>query len=305
MSDGRMISQGNIVQGLAPGTIYRSERGELRPSTMLEGDSLTLIPTLSCNERCVMCPQQKDETDIARISKIVARTMDYSRVGQVYITGGEPCLARTILEEIIDSIPGDIEVSILTNATLDLLSSSFLLRERLRFCIPLYASVSDLHNRIVGFAGFYKVITNLFHLGNNNVMIELRNVITKLNYRNLPLYAHYVYNNLPFVANVAFMGIELMAEARENSQGLWVDPSEYAPFLLEAVAYLEDNGIQCDLFNMPLCTLPPELWAHYVTSISPWKRVYSHLCEDCAMKNRCGGMFFSSMRAYEKSLRPS
>lgn len=252
-----------------------------------------------------MCPQRKGETDIGRRSMLVAQAIDFSRIRQVYITGGEPYTDPALLEAIVALIPSDIEVSILTNGTLDLLGSSFLLRECLRFCIPLYASISDIHDRIAGYRGFYRTITNLFHLGNNGAIIELRNVITKENYKNMPLYAHYVYNNLPFVANVAFMGIELMAEAKDNTDDLWIEPGEYSPFLIEAVSYLTGSGIHCDLFNMPLCTLPPELRQFYVASISPWKRSYSAACGGCGLKARCGGMFFSSMRSYERSISPS
>lgn len=305
LNEEQVLSRGEIHPHLDKGKIYLLEVGQLRLSSMLEGDCLTLIPTLACNENCIMCPQQKTESIMERISTLVARNIDYSSIRQVYITGGEPYLSGSRLEEIVCLIPDDIEIAILTNGTLNLLDSPFLLRERLRFCIPLYGSISDIHNRIVGFKGFYKTITNLFHLGNNGIEIELRNVITKANYRNLLLYAHYIYHDLPFVANVAFMGIELTADAKDNIHELWIDPREYLPFLSEAVAYLEGSGIHCDLFNMPLCTIPPEMRQWYVASISPWKRVYSGKCEACGIKNQCGGMFFSSASSYEKSIVPS
>lgn len=304
VNEGRVLDRAELPPHLDTGKIYMLEAGQLRQSSMLEGDCLTLIPTLACNESCMMCPQQKEESRMGRVSALVARNTDYSCVRQVYITGGEPYLSGPILEELVGLIPDDVEVSILTNGTLNLLDSPFLLRDRLRFCVPLYASISGIHNRIVGFRGFYKTVTNLFHLGNNGVVIELRNVITKVNYKNLPLYAHYVYNNLPFVANVAFMGIELMESAKDNADELWVDPDEYLPFLGEAVEYLVANGINCNLFNMPLCAIPQEMRQWYSPSISPWKRAYSEKCRYCGIRNQCGGMFFSSLGAYEKSISP-
>jgi His-Xaa-Ser system radical SAM maturase HxsC len=251
-----------------------------------------------------MCPQQKDISTIGTISTLIARNIDYSVIRQVYITGGEPFFASSILEEIMRLIPNKVEVSILTNGTLGILDTTFFLRDRLRFCIPLYASISDIHNCIVGYSGFYKTVTNLLNLANNGIMIELRNVITRANYRNLPLFAHYVYNNLPFVANVAFMGLEVMAGAKDNINMLWVDPSEYAELLLESVSYLEENGIQCNLFNMPLCTIPLQIRQSYVASISPWKRSYSRKCIGCEKKNYCCGAFFSSLAHYEESIEP-
>jgi len=251
-----------------------------------------------------MCPQRKGETNIGQVSSIIAKHIDYSNIRRVYVTGGEPYVAKALLFELIDQVPQDIEISILTNGTLDIVESPFLLRDRLRFCIPIYASVSDIHNKIVGFDGFYKTVKNLFYLGNNDITIELRNIIITQNYKNLPLYAHYVYNNLPFVANVALMGIELTEDAAKCSEYLWVDPRVYTPYLTEAVNYLTDVGIQCDLFNMPLCSLPAELRSHYVTSISQWKRRYLRKCDSCRIRSKCGGMFFSSITAYSSIIEP-
>jgi Predicted Fe-S oxidoreductases len=302
VTNGQIDNHTEIPLNLDSNIVYVDKNGPLEQTTILEGDTLTLIPTLLCNEHCVMCPQHKEETDIGRLSFTVAKHIEYSRIKQVYITGGEPYLASSLLCEIIDQIPDDIEISILTNGTLDLIASPFLLRNRLRFCIPLYASVNDIHDKIVGFDGFYKTLKNLFHLGNNDVTIELRNVITKQNYKNLPLFAHYIYNNIPFVANVALMGIELTEDAKRNSDSLWVEPSEYTPYLAEAVQCLDDCGISCDLFNMPLCCLPNELRSHYVASISPWKRRYLDKCKNCGARKSCGGMFFSSATAYTEAI---
>jgi His-Xaa-Ser system radical SAM maturase HxsC len=302
--DGQVIQKETIIPGLEPDRIYIDSNGSRRQSSLLEDGCLTIIPTLSCNERCIICPQCKESSGVGALSASIVSSIDYSRIHQVYITGGEPYIAAELLSEIVARIPNDIEISILTNGTLNLLESPFLLRDRLRFCIPLYASISDLHNRIVGYCGFYKTIKNLFHLGNNNIVVELRNVITKQNYTNLPLFAHYVCNNLPFVANVALMGLELIENAEKNSSALWVDPTDYNQYLLEAVNMLIDFKIPCSLFNMPLCTLPNELYNLHVASISPWKRRYLEKCKHCNIQNKCGGMFFSSASAYSHYINP-
>lgn len=48
----------------------------------------------------------------------------------------------------------------------------------------------------------------LYNLGRHDVGIELRVVITRMNYRRLPKLPDFIYRNLPFVEFISLMGLE-------------------------------------------------------------------------------------------------
>ena len=61
----------------------------------------------------------------------------------------------------------------------------------------------------------------------NNIKIEIRFVITAINYERLEAFAEFIYRNLLFVDHVAFMGLEITGFTRANLKELWIDPYFY------------------------------------------------------------------------------
>ena len=72
--------------------------------------------------------------------------------------------------------------------------------------------------------------------------------------------AEFIAENLPFVAHVALMGLEMTGFTKANSAALWIDPFDYQEQLATAVERLELAGIHTSLYNHPLCLLPEGLW---------------------------------------------
>jgi len=103
--------------------------------------------------------------------------------------------------------------------------------------------------------------------------------------------ARFIYRNLPFVEHVALMGTEPIGFARAHYDDLWMDPADMAPVLVKAVDFLSKRNVRVSLYNLPLCVLPEPLWAYSRKSISDWKRQYLPACEQCVVKERCGGFF--------------
>jgi hypothetical protein len=116
--------------------------------------------------------------------------------------------------------------------------------------------------------------------------------------------AIFIARNLPFVDQVALMGLEMTGLARPNSAEVWVDPADYQPQLLEATVALADANIATKIYNHQLCVLDERLWPFAVRSISDWKNDYLELCQRCSIRDACGGVFTTSGNRVSQHLRP-
>jgi hypothetical protein len=116
--------------------------------------------------------------------------------------------------------------------------------------------------------------------------------------------AAFIARNLPFVAQVALMGLEMTGLARPNSPLVWADPADYQRELAEAVDILAAAGITTRIYNHQLCVLDRSLWPYAVRSISDWKNDYLDICGSCSIRDACGGVFTTSGNRLSQHLRP-
>ena len=173
--------------------------------------SNAVFVTERCNSRCVMCPQppQSDRDNYVDVALKTISLLDVE-TDVLGITGGEPTLVWDGLMEVLracrEYIP-QTTLQLLTNAKAlkdyekahDLVLTG---GEKLMVCIPLYADISILHDQIVGSKGaFWETLEGIHNLARLDVSIELRNVITKMNYTRLPQWSEFVCKNLPFIKN--------------------------------------------------------------------------------------------------------
>lgn len=269
----------------------------------IENRELTFFLTSKCNQQCIMCPQELniDSADNDLVVQRVIDNLDYSFLDGICFTGGEPLLKEKFIEQILQKSPKRIFITILTNGTI-IPSEKILKSKRVKLCVPLYSYSDDIHNYMTGGFSFYKVIENLMKISQYETLIELRFVMTKKNVTNLVEYARFVCRNLPFVQNVAFMGMELTAEARKNKIELWCNPREYLNDLIKSIDILISFGMTAWIYNLPLCLFEEKYRKYLVKSISPWKIKYLKKCEYCEMKNDCGGFFYSDIKEFEEIL---
>src|SRR6266487_227477 len=100
------------------------------------------------------------------------------------------------------------------------------------------------------------------------------------------------------------MGLEMFGFTRPNIDKLWIDPSEYQSQLKAAVEVLSLAGLNVSIYNLPLCLLDQTLWPFAVKSISDWKNIYFPQCEECEVKEDCGGMFQSAVWKHSSRIHP-
>jgi His-Xaa-Ser system radical SAM maturase HxsC len=221
------------------------------------------------------------------------------------ITGGEPTLLGTRLADLLRlcrQILPQTQLAVLSNGRR--LADSALATaigaaadERMLFTIPLYADNELRHDYIVQAAGaFNDTMLGFYNLAAVGVRSEVRVVLHRESIDRLPQLARFIQRNLPFVEQVAFMGLEMTGLARAHEDLLWIEPPDYMPRLAEAVNHLASLGTRVSIYNLPRCLVTEPLWPYLRQSISDWKREYLPVCAGCAERSECGGLFGTSSR---------
>lgn len=302
---------------LEDGDIVRinESAGELRVLYRKSSIHNVLFFTERCNSRCLMCSQPPREVDDGHlIDDILEAVPLMSRDTRVLcITGGEPTILGWRLVQVMQTV-----ATYLPETALHMLSNgrAFAYQATAKAVsqtdcrdfmigIPLYADVAFVHNFVVQAQdAFDQTIRGMMNLARFNVAVEIRFVIHRQTIGRLVQTARFITRNLPFAAQVAFMGLETIGFTRSNLSVLWMDPWEYREALKSAVDILASAGMTVMVYNLPLCLLPQEVWPFAQQSISDWKNVYMPVCESCAMKSKCAGFFASASFKYSDHIAP-
>lgn len=275
----------------------------------------SLLLTEQCDNYCLMCsqpPKTRDDTWLfERAKRVVSLVPPTARI--LGLTGGEPTLHADaligLLEHCRDTAPW-LQLHLLSNGRRfsDISFSQRYAGVGLRDImvgIPLYAPEPGLHDFIVQADGaFEETVHGILNLATLGQCIELRVVIQKHTVPALPELAIFIARNLPFVDQVALMGLEMTGLARPNSAEVWIDPADYQAELADATFTLAAAGIVTKIFNHQLCVLNERLWPFAVRSISDWKNDYLEICGHCSVRDACGGVFATSGNRLSRALRP-
>lgn len=275
----------------------------------------SILLTERCDHYCLMCSQPPKERDDSYLYDRAMRIVTAMPAGAraVSLTGGEPTIVPEaffgLLEHINTSRP-DLSTHILSNGR-RFADAAFadryarLAQRDVMVGIPLYAAEPSLHDYVVQSEGaFNETVRGVLNLVAAGAGVELRVVVQKANVAQLGELATFIARNLPFVNQVALMGLEMTGLARPNSDLVWVDPNDYRSELSEAYRRLTSTGVFTRIYNHQLCVLDRELWPAAVQSISDWKNDYPSLCEPCTVKDKCAGVFTTSGSRLSPSLQP-
>ena len=298
---------------LAPGDVLAIADDGRRVHAIWRRNSMqnSVLLTERCDNYCLMCsqPPKRDNDDF-----LLQRAVDLIRVlppntPQIAFTGGEPTFYGDQLVDILKLCKALIPqagVHVLSNgrrfhdpgfaaawATID--------HPELMVGIPIYGAEPSMHDYVVQAQGaFDQTVRGILNLARLEQRIEIRVVIHKQTAPVLLEIVEFISRNLPFVDQVALMGLEMTGFARANMREIWIDPIEYQSQLTEAAMLLDARGIPTMIYNHQLCLLEPAAWPFAVKSISDWKNDYLHdECQACSVRERCGGFFTTGTRISE------
>jgi His-Xaa-Ser system radical SAM maturase HxsC len=224
------------------------------------------------------------------------------------LTGGEPTLYGDRLLQLLalcrERLP-NTHVQLLSNGR-KFADQSFALdyasvtSDKTIVAIPLYAAEEQRHDYIVQSDGaFDETVRGILNLARLEQRVEIRVVLHNQTILVLGEIADFIARNLPFVERVALMGLEITGLTRANLDELWVDPFDYREALADAVSILDNADVPTMIYNHQLCLLEPGVRSFAVKSISDWKNEYEPACDECSVRDLCGGFFYSAR--YRKS----
>lgn len=279
------------------------------------GDN-ALVVTNNCNCNCIMCPEpfsvrQNDTIPVERIVNMIS--LIDSNPKYLCITGGEPTILNEKLFAILDECKEKLtntNFMLLTNARMFSYinyAKEFNLHRppHMVLGVPIYGDSPEIHDTITNTKGSFQQtingVRNLLELDNN---IELRIVVTKLNYKNLIELSDFIICNFPKVLRVNIMALEMLGNAIINKESVWIGYDEIKVIIKETVVNLIRSGIETYLFNFPLCFVDESLWSIALKSISDYKVRYYDECEICKAKEKCGGFFNSTINLKELKVMP-
>lgn len=294
------IAEGDIL-------LFRPN-GTIRKIYNSQSEDNVIFVTEQCNNHCLMCSQPPRKTnDIDYFFNLNMKLIDLlpDNVTRLGISGGEPTLLEEklifILEKIKRKLP-NTAIQLLSNGKnfddiryvkqiSDIGLKDFIIG------IPFHSDFYKDHDLISQSQDSYnKTLKGLYNLARFNLNIELRVVINKINYSRLFEISNYIFHNFPFVSHVAFMGMEYTGLVPKNNKEIWIDQTEYNTQLKSAVLNLATWGMNVSVFNLPLCLVDKDIHPYVRKSISDWKVEYFEQCDNCSLKNDCGGDFGTSLK---------
>src|SRR4051794_23761665 len=206
----------------------------------------SVLLTERCDHYCLMCSQPPKRgnddwllDDAFELIRLLPRTTP-----GIAFTGGEPTLYGDGLIRLLRLCKNLLPfagVHVLSNGRrfddVDFTRAwASIANPNLMVGIPLYGAEPALHDYVVQANGaFDDTVRGILNLGQHRQRIELRVVVHKQTAPHLVEIADFIARNLPFVEQVALMGLEMIGFARANMADVWIDPVDYKAELQEAV----------------------------------------------------------------------
>ncbi|HEV2806307.1 MAG TPA: His-Xaa-Ser system radical SAM maturase HxsC [Chthoniobacterales bacterium] len=317
ISPSREIQLPETLSYLCEGDIVRINEGagHIRVVYRRNSPHNVLFFTERCNSRCLMCSQPPREIDDGYLMDEILEAIPLmaKETPELCITGGEPTLLGDRLLEVIEATKHHLPAT-----SLHMLSNARLFRymhfarriaavghPNFMIGIPLYSDIASKHDFVVQAKGaFDETVRGIMNLARVGQRIEIRFVIHQQTFSRLAHTARFIARNLPFVDQVALMGLEMTGFTKANLEALWIDPIDYQAELREAVEEFRRVRIPVMIYNHQLCLLAKDLWPIARKSISDWKNVYMPECLPCTIKDQCGGFFASAHLRYSRHIAP-
>lgn len=275
----------------------------------------TFFITEKCNSNCVMCPSpeySRRRGDTANIDDLINIASHIpSDVSHITVTGGEPFMVGKDLFSLLDYCKNkfeNTEFQILTNARVFAVKEYCeLLRETVPYNtvmgIPIHGSCREIHDAITQSEGsFQQTVTGIKRLQTMGIQTELRMVVNNGNIDDIVEIAKLITRDFPRTNHVSIMAMEMTGNAYINRDSVWISYKDSFPYVKDAVDVLIKAGINTRLFNYPLCTVDRGYRTLCYRSISSWKVRYADTCNDCRLKDSCGGVFAGTIKLEEGEL---
>lgn len=279
-------------------------------------DNAILI-TNQCNSNCVMCPTAESirqrETNYSADNLIEIIRHFPQDAPHITITGGEPFLLKKDIFKVFNYLKTNFDYSeylLLTNGR------AFCSKEyanlfaenaptNIILGIPVHGHNSEIHDSITQAKdSFNQTIAGIKNLIARGADIELRIVVSKMNADDLTLISDLIISELKGIMCVKIIGLEMTGNAARNRDVVWIDYPTAFEKSKECIDNLIKAGIDVGIYNFPLCAVDKKYWNICEKSISDYKIRYTDDCNNCKVKDACGGIFSGTIRLANASVKP-
>ncbi len=276
-----------------------------------------ILVTNTCNSNCIMCPTPeriRRKPSFITADSLINIVSHFPRDAvHVTITGGEPFLIKKELFKLLSYLKEEFrstDFRLLTNGrafAIDGYAELYASSEprELILGIPIHGHDAALHDSITQSPGsFAQTMTGLKKVLALGAKVELRIVVSKLNADHIGDVGELIARELPTVSHVRIMAMEMTGNAAKNKDAVWIDYDKAFECSKGAIDTLVRAGIDVALYNFPLCTVSVEYWNICQKSISVNKIRFAPQCEECSVKDACGGVFSGTIRLLKDKLSP-
>ena len=314
-SETKQVLHFENIEEMEEYAILKIERNSIYLSVLPSSNAHTLFFTNRCNHYCLMCSQppttDNDDYLIEDNMKII-ELLD-KKLPVIGISGGEPTLLADnfvkIVKKIRKELP-DTYIRVLTNGRAYtnekfVKSIAEVAKDHFISEIPIYSSFYAQHDYVVQAKNaFFETIEGFYNCSKHGLKTEVRVVLNKQTYKNLPELMYFIYKNIPFVEHIALMGMEYIGFTLNNLEEVHISPFEYEEELINAIKICREYSLPVSIYNLPLCLVNENIRSFAKQSISDWKNEFSEVCYNCEMKSECAGMFTSTQPYFESLLNP-
>jgi len=262
---------------------------------------MTDLPlTFRCNDNCISCINNTAITSHAADPSLeqTKKVIDGLEPEQDYlgISGGEPTLSEEffqILNYARERHP-DLYLFVVTNGRMFAYDDFARKLAKLelgnyRVGVTLYGPDKETHEAITRSQdSFDQTTEGISNLLTYDVPVEVRTIINRLNYKQLPQLAQFVHDNYSGLDRFVFVNMKLTGNAYKNREEVLVRYEEVVPQIKRALPRFKQE-MEVKLYHFPLCTIPQAWWpmAKGVTKDETRELTFVDQCQDCRLRQEC------------------
>ncbi len=227
-------------------------------------------------------------------------------IKSITATGGEPTIHPDflkILELIKNELPR-VEVNLLTNGR-RLCYAPFARQccslGNMNIAIALHGYNARTHDGVTlvkgSFAQSCKGIENVLRYKNPRQAIEIRVVVTRLNYRFIDKILSFIRAKFPVADRIVLVFMEIEGEAEANIKKVGVTYANFKSYFAK-IEKLIPKFKEFRLYHFPLCALDKRFWRYAWVTLSRKEIAYPKQCQRCWCKSSCLGVHKGYLKAY-------
>lgn len=260
-----------------------------------------------CNNHCVMCTNpfsfQLEDSLSYSFQNIKKRweNVELKLNDSICLTGGEPTIHPNFFEIVSwfrQKYPKN-QIAIASNGRM--FSYSSFVKKLFRFDnllleIAIHGYNAETHDAITRTHGSFKQtikgIHNILKYKNKSQELEIRIIITRLNYRNLDKILSFIQNEFDVkqIRDIALIFLEMEGQAKDNFNIVKVTYKEVMKYLPKVVTKWTSSFSDFRLYHFPLCVLPKNLRRYAWKTLRGEEVIFLPFCKQCLFKKQCVGI---------------